>query len=161
MAKRWTAQLGPLARLAHRPRACRSIYARYPYSQPKEGGFHIWGDCGGNLTVLPGNTSAHQADWNTVHSTTAWIRSHGAAAQPFFAYQGFDIVHPPYRTSQVYLDRIDIEAIQVPEWPPLETLHPCDFQTSMKKGCALPLAYLNTTDYKRSVIAGYYAMIAE
>jgi hypothetical protein len=31
----------------------------------------------------------------------------------------------------------------------------------MKKGCALPLAYLNTTDYKRSVIAGYYAMIAE
>jgi hypothetical protein len=31
----------------------------------------------------------------------------------------------------------------------------------MKKGCALPLDYLNTTEHKRGVIAGYYAMIAE
>lgn len=30
------------------------------YSVPEQGGFHIWGDCGGNLSVLPGNTSAHE-----------------------------------------------------------------------------------------------------
>ena len=30
-----------------------SIYARFPYSIPENGGWHIWGDCGGNLTVAP------------------------------------------------------------------------------------------------------------
>lgn len=28
-----------------------SIYARFPYSVPEQGGFHIWGECGGNLSV--------------------------------------------------------------------------------------------------------------
>jgi hypothetical protein len=40
----------------------------------------------------------------------------------------------------------------------LEELHPCDFQTTLKKGCALPYSYQNTSAHKRSIIAGYYAM---
>ena len=34
-------------------------------------------------------------------------------------------------------------------------------QTTMKKGCALPAGYQNTTEHKIGVIAGYYAMISE
>lgn len=60
----------------------------------------------------------------------------------------------------MYLDRINTSAIAVPEWPPLEQFHPCDLQTSAKKGCLLPGVGLNTTAHKRSVTAGYYAMIA-
>eukprot|EP00045_Choanoeca_perplexa_P018203 m.282010 g.282010 ORF g.282010 m.282010 type:complete len:561 (+) comp17744_c0_seq17:3-1685(+) len=138
-----------------------SIYARFPYSQPKEGGFHIWGDCGGNLSVLPGNQSAHESDWKNVEKGTAWLREQGPNQEPFFAYQGFNIVHPKYDTSQVYLDRINQSAIEPPTWRPLLENHPCDLQTIMKKGCALPLDYLNTSEHKRGVIAGYYAMIAE
>eukprot|EP00730_Choanoeca_flexa_P007832 TRINITY_DN12397_c4_g1_i1.p1 TRINITY_DN12397_c4_g1~~TRINITY_DN12397_c4_g1_i1.p1 ORF type:complete len:567 (+),score=133.77 TRINITY_DN12397_c4_g1_i1:2620-4320(+) len=140
-----------------------SIYARFPYSQPKNGGFHVWGDCGGNLTVNPGNESAHQGDWNGVRKGTKWLEdySQGQQQQPFFAYQGFNIVHPPYATSQAYIDRIEQANIAIPEWQPLLKNHPCDMQTIMKKGCALPLEYLNTSEHKRAIIAGYYAMIAE
>eukprot|EP00035_Acanthoeca_spectabilis_P008232 m.150745 g.150745 ORF g.150745 m.150745 type:complete len:568 (+) comp14270_c0_seq4:127-1830(+) len=138
-----------------------TIYARFPYSVPEQGGFHIWGDCGGNLSVLPGNTSAHEGDWKIVHQNTEWIGSTAHSSQPFFLYQGLNIVHPEYDTSEEYLKRIDQSAIKIPFWPPLETLHPCDFQTTLKKGCALPYPYQNTSEHKRSVIAGYYAMIAE
>jgi len=141
-----------------------TIYARFPYSQPEQGGWHIWGDCGGNLSVLPGNESAHEPDWKIVHANVAWLqdRVNNASAKevPFFLYQGLNIVHPDYDTNQEYLDRIPQSKIVIPEWVPLEQLHPCDFQTTMKKGCA-HYSYQNTPKHKRQIIAGYYAMIAE
>jgi hypothetical protein len=59
-----------------------SIYARFPYDIPSTGGWHIWGDCGGNLTVNPGSESAPlaQGDWAVLNSTTAWLVS--AEARP-------------------------------------------------------------------------------
>jgi len=133
------------------------------YSVPEEGGFHIWGDCGGNLSVMPGNESAHEGDWKIVRQNVEWIGglADNHSAFPFFLYQGLNIVHPDYDTSEVYINRIDRSKIKAPEWPPLEELHPCDFQTTLKKGCALPVEYQNTSEHKVDVIAGYYAMIAE
>jgi hypothetical protein len=144
--------------------------------------------------VLPGNQSAHEADWNVVRENTAWVASNATSQQPFFLYQGLNIVHPDYDTSEVYINRIDQSKIkviacllaspaglcccttlafgpaqhptfvlmrsarlplitelkmslrtdldhvlcaarlQVPFWPPLDTLHPCDYQTTLKKG---------------------------
>ena len=48
---------------------------------------------GGNVTVNPGNETAHEGDWKTLRDETAWIRDvesgEGAVAQqPFFFYQG-------------------------------------------------------------------------
>jgi hypothetical protein len=59
-----------------------SIYARFPYDIPSTGGWHIWGDCGGNLTVNPGSESAPlaQGDWAVPNSTTAWLVSAEAKA---------------------------------------------------------------------------------
>ena len=134
-----------------------SIYARFPYSQPEQGGFHVWGDCGGNLTVEEGqgpHESAHAGDWRTVDSDVAWLGSNASESQPFFLFAGLNIVHPPYQTTQKYLDRIDRGAIRAPDWRPLSELHPCDLQTTLKKGCALPSGYQNTSEYKSGVIAG-------
>ena len=68
-------------------------------------GNHIWGDCGGNLTVdMPdpesGNASAHGGDWKVVEAQTTWLRANGTVpgqdgAAPFYMYGGFNIVHPP------------------------------------------------------------------
>jgi hypothetical protein len=63
--------------------------------------------------VLPGNQSAHKADWNVVRQNTEWVDSNGSISQPFFLYQGLNIVHPLYDTSQEYIDRIDQAAIKV------------------------------------------------
>lgn len=117
-----------------------SIYARFPYDIPGHAGNHIWGSCGGNLSVLAGNESAHKGDWKVVASQTAWLQQRGSddtRKRPFFMYGGFSIVHPPYATNEHYLARIDQSRIAVPEWEPIEDLHPCDLGVSMKKGCAV------------------------
>lgn len=142
-----------------------SIYARFPYSIEEDGGFHVWGDCGGNLTVEEPkgpHQSAHIQDWNVIDTGAAWIANNGSQSesQPFFHYSGVNIVHPPYATTQHYLDRINTSKISAPEWGPLTDLHPCDMQSTMKKGCALA-DYQNTVEHKVGVISGYYAMIAE
>jgi len=143
-----------------------SIYARWPYNIPEEGGFHIWGDCGGNVTVNPGNESAHRGDWKVLEEQVAWLRDTesvdgASASQPFFLHQGMNIVHPPYHTDEMHLNRIPMDKVLAPAWPPLESFHPCDMQVSMKKGCARPGLELNTTEHKKQVRAVYYAMIAE
>ena len=87
--------------------------------------------------------------------------------KPFFVYQGMNIVHPPYRTNEYYYDKIDPAKIRVPEWPPLEDLHPCDFQSSMLKGCipnldnATAVAWIYSKKRRRNIRRIYYAMIAE
>jgi len=147
-----------------------SIYSRWPYSIPEEGGFHVWGDCGGNVTINPGNNSAHKDDWKIVAAHVQWLGDGSAAGavaqQPWFAYAGMGIVHPPYRTDEEHWNRIPAELVTAPHWPAFdaEAVHPCDLQVSMKKGCArtyADLAYLNTTDHKAGIRRVYYAMISE
>ena len=54
--------------------AAAGAQARFPYSIPENGGWHIWGDCGGNLTVDPGSAAqartdgGHSGDWNVLNS---------------------------------------------------------------------------------------------
>lgn len=87
--------------------------------------------------------------------------------KPFFVYQGMNIVHPPYKTNQYYYDKIDPANIRVPEWPPLDDLHPCDLQASMLKGCipnldnATAVAWYYSKKRRRNIRRIYYAMIAE
>ena len=46
-----------------------------------------------------------------------------------------NIVHPPYTTNDYWLKQVNLSAIEVPAWKPLEEMHPCDLQSSMLKGC--------------------------
>ena len=75
-----------------------------------------------------------------------------------------NIVHPPYATSQEWYDRINASKIEVPYWPPVETLHPCDFASSMLKGCLASDEEAESfyDSYRRKNIRRiYYSMIAE
>ena len=140
-----------------------TMYTRFPYNVTANGGWRDeTDDCRSDGHVLPGNTSAHQQDWDTLKETTDWIAS--KPQEPFFAYQGMNIVHPPYATSEFWLSQIDADKVKVPEWEPLPDLHPCDFQSSMLKGC-LPSDNESQAFYsitrRRQIRSIYYAMIAE
>ena len=151
-----------------------SIYARFPYDIPGNTGNHIWGDCGGNLTVAPGNKSVHQHDWDVVETQQKWLQDYAAISsstnaapqKPFFMYGGFVIVHPPFATNEKYYARINQSLITIPPWGPLEELHPCDLQTTMKKGCAITstnaptpehpygTSFIDSDEHKKGVIIG-------
>lgn len=148
-----------------------TMYTRFPYDIPKSGG---WRDededmCNGNGTVFADRKTAHFGDWKTLNETVQWLKDNHAQNndKPFFVYQGMNIVHPPYTTTQQWYDKIDPTKITVPEWAPLEDMHPCDFQSSMMKGCIPALdnatardnAY--SKDRRRNIRRIYYAMIAE
>ena len=64
-----------------------------------------------------------------------WIRGQSAEKVqrdgPFFAYQGMNIVHPPYVTVSKWFNTIDEQRVDVPEWETLEDMHPCSFQSTM------------------------------
>lgn len=143
-------------------------YARLPYNVSlSPGGWTNENGCVDQGTVLNGNETAHGSDWKTVTQTTDWIRTVGATtSKPFFVYQGMSIVHPPYKTNQYWLAKVDQRKIKVPDWDPIESLHPCDFQSSMLKGCIPPKAskegaYFYKKSHRRKIRSIYLAMIAE
>ena len=83
---------------------------------------------------------------------------------PFFVFSGMTIVHPPYATNDYWSATIDRSKIEVPTWKPLMEMHPCDFQSSMLKGCTPSDADADafySADRRREVRAKYYAMVAE
>ena len=148
-----------------------TMYTQFPYNQSRDGGWiDETGDCASNGTVLqgglaPAHKSAHSGDWRALNQTLPWIAK---AAQnkdvPFFVYQGMNIVHPPYATNEYWFNKIDPDKIEVPEWPALDTLHPCDLQSSMLKRCTpstqdAPAFY--SKDRRRRIRRIYLAMVAE
>ena len=142
-----------------------TMYARFPYSINQTGGWRDeTSDCHNNGTVLGGAGSAHQGDWDVLAESTRWLKAAALGPKPFFVYQGMNIVHPPYATSEEWYDKIDPRRVTVPYWPPVETLHPCDFQSSMLKGC-IASNREQTAFYdpyrRRNIRRIYYAMIAE
>ena len=56
------------------------------------------GQCRSDGTISRGNRT-HEEDWGAAALNTAWIRDESMSgathAQPFYVYQGMNIVHPP------------------------------------------------------------------
>mmetsp|Transcript_71228 Transcript_71228/g.141226 ORF Transcript_71228/g.141226 Transcript_71228/m.141226 type:complete len:538 (-) Transcript_71228:1029-2642(-) len=148
-----------------------TMYARFAYDVNKSGGWNgeAWygskDGCSDEGTVHQGNGSAHEGDWKTLAETTAWIQQQAISNErPWFAYQGMNIVHPPYTTSERWLETIDQSKISVPAWRPLSDLHPCDFQSSMLKGCTPGddgVTAFYSISRRRHIRRIYLAMIAE
>eukprot|EP00730_Choanoeca_flexa_P004682 TRINITY_DN11771_c0_g1_i10.p2 TRINITY_DN11771_c0_g1~~TRINITY_DN11771_c0_g1_i10.p2 ORF type:complete len:160 (+),score=25.41 TRINITY_DN11771_c0_g1_i10:404-883(+) len=119
---------------------CFTMYTRFPYNmtnggwneqpEPKRGEGAV---CDAIGDVASGNRS-HPADWTHWQSNLDWLKNRNQS-EPFFMYQGMDIVHPPYSTCEKFYNMINESLITVPEWKPIEQLHPCDLQSSMLKGC--------------------------
>jgi arylsulfatase A-like enzyme len=117
--------------------------------------------------VITTENQTHKEDWGAAQLNTAWLRdksmSGATHAQPFYVYQGMNIVHPPYLTTQHWYDKIG-DNLSVPEWQPLDQMHPCGLQSAMLKGC-IPTAAEAEDFYslkrRRNVRRVYLAMIAE
>ena len=118
--------------------ASLSFYVPWPYNITADGG---WNEedvfCASDGPVAPGGSggaegSVYEADWKIMNETARFAAS---APQPFYAFAGTSILHPPYATTQHWYA---VAAEQpVPDWLPLDSpaLHPCDLQASMKRGC--------------------------
>ena len=156
------------------------MYTAWPYDIPKMGGWNEENGCVDKGTVRPGGMlvnktdghqtsqgSAHAGDWNTAITTTEWITEVSKNKEiPWFAFQGMNIVHPPYTTNEYWFNKVDQSKVEVPAWVPLEQMHPCDLQSSMLKGCT-PVANESDPndfykeDQRKKIRTIYYAMIAE
>ncbi|EDQ84361.1 uncharacterized protein MONBRDRAFT_34742 [Monosiga brevicollis MX1] len=156
---------------------CFTMYTQFPYNVTNGG----WNEqpetqagegavCDAHGDVTPGNRS-HDVDWMFVEQNVAYIRNH-SQSQPFFVYQGMDIVHPPLgmpsdQTCEKFYNMINESDVTVPDWAPLDELHPCDLQSVMLKGClpnqdnATAVTNFYSKDRRRRVRRIYYAMIAE
>jgi len=114
-----------------------------------------------------GNMSVHLDDWQVLRSTVEWIWANASKdARPFFVYQGMNIVHPPYRTNELWFGKVNQSKLRVPKWEPLEAMHPCDFQSSMLKGCIPPRSteagsYFYDEKHRLHIRTIYLAMVAE
>eukprot|EP01050_Picozoa_sp_SAG11_P014342 SAG11_NODE_1756_length_4309_cov_2.250594_1_plen_709_part_00 len=154
-----------------------TMYAAWPYDISAMGGWNEETGCshdhgsireGGELGPdNKPNRSAHAGDWSTAVTTTDWIAEVSKdKATPWFAFQGMNIVHPPYTTNQYWYDQVDQSKVEVPAWEPLEEMHPCDLQSSMLKGCTPVQNKSDPNDFyapvQRKLIRSIYlAMVAE
>lgn len=144
-----------------------TMNVRFPYNVNASGGWRDETICSSNATVEDSDVKERHADWKVVHETTKWIErtvANESSSTPFFAYQGMNIVHPPYVTNRYWSEKIDRSLVEVPTWIPLEEMHPCDFQSSMLKGCTpsdVNASQFYDTNRRREIRAVYYAMIAE
>ena len=149
--------------------AAWATYARLPYDVNASGGWAEETLCGSEGSVRNGGgpngtESAHRKDWESTWEATAWMRLNGDGTRPFFVFTGHEIVHPDYVSNEYWSAKIDRGKVRVPRWAPLLSLHPCDFQSSMLKGCTpsdADAARFYAEDRRREVRALYYAMIAE
>jgi arylsulfatase A-like enzyme len=141
----------------------------FPYNVSRDGGWSQEDVCASNGTVIAGGSggaagSAYPTEWKTVEGNTAWIASRASNSTPFLVYQGFNIIHPPYATSEYWFNKINASDVTVPVWPALDDMHPCDLQQSMLKGC-LPAdddaAAFDDPARIRRIRTIYYAMVAE
>eukprot|EP00755_Sulcionema_specki_P019737 Sspe_Gene.70221::Locus_41454_Transcript_2_4_Confidence_0.286_Length_1886::g.70221::m.70221/K12376/ARSK; arylsulfatase K len=143
-----------------------TMYTEFPYTVNKSSGWYDETICPSTPTVSDNEEVERHQNWEDVRETTSWIAEYvkQKPSQPFFAYQGMTIVHPPYVTNKYWLGKINMSQVTVPEWAPLLDLHPCDFQSTMLKGCAASDATSSSFyshERRRMVRAVYYAMIAE
>jgi len=146
-----------------------TMYTQFPYSVNATGGWYDETDCPSDGDVGKDKKRERHSDWKVLNKT---VKKLGKLADeqakggdvPFFVYQGMNIVHPPYETNEYWFERINISAVTVPSWEPLEELHPCDLQSSMLKGCTpsdSDAEAFYDKDRRRRIRAIYYAMIAE
>ena len=117
---------------------CYTFNVRWPYNITAGDGWNQEGDmCASDGPVIPGGSggrdgSLYGPDWTIIESAAKFAAT---APQPLFAFAGTSILHPAYRTNAYWFNQTSSEDVAVPVWPPLDQLHPCNLQASMKRGC--------------------------
>jgi choline-sulfatase len=88
--------------------------------------------------------SVYPNDWRLTSEVSNFITT---AKEPFYAFLGTNILHPPYATNQYWYNIASEQPL--PQFKPLKEIHPCDLQASMKRGCTPDIntstAFFNST----------------
>jgi choline-sulfatase len=127
---------------------CWTFNVRWPYNITAGDAWNQEGDmCASDGPVMPGGSggrtgSIYVPDWTIIESAARFAAT---APQPLFAFAGTSILHPAYRTTEYWFNQTS-EDVSVPFWPPLDQLHPCDLQASMKRGCTPGLDNMTAYD---------------
>ena len=107
--------------------------------------------------VLSGRIErVHERDWLNVDACIKWLNNEASSIEkPFMLYLGISAPHPPFLTSEKYLDAIDDEGVEIP--PIDRTSHP--YVTYLRK--VLIQHYDLSEKTVKLVRKVYFAMIAE
>lgn len=122
---------------------------------------------------LVGNSSTKRVttDWRLADRAVDWLKKTGAKVDgPFLLYVGLNLPRPygtpeegenagasTFRTSPYWLNYVDKSKVTIPQWMPLDQMHPVDFYDSKVKNCTSNF----THDEIFKVRQYYYAMCAE
>jgi arylsulfatase K len=75
-----------------------------------------------NFRVFSDTKNAHGHDWEQIEKAKEFMRQNKEADQPFFLYVGATSPHPPFNTSEYWLEKIDEDNVEIP--PMDNTDHP-------------------------------------
>jgi arylsulfatase K len=82
----------------------------------------VYGRGAQDLTISTREDNAHDKDWRNVAEAKAFLKEQRDRDSPFFLYIATGAVHPSFRTTAHWMERIDIDRVQVP--PEDEEVHP-------------------------------------
>jgi arylsulfatase K len=99
----------------------------------------------------------HPRDWTSAETCLSWLDEYARSDQqaPFILYCGLNLPHPPFRTTQAWLDQIDPAQVSLPPYE--DALHPVIDFMRVRKGCVGEFTDRQILDIRRT----YSAMIAE
>lgn len=129
----------------------------FPYTL-RNGSYGWYNEAGPLPVVHTTGNRTHPEDWKAAGELADWIKAQ-EPGKPWFGFFGANIVHPPYVTTQNWLDKVDRSKVTVPQWTPLDKMHPEDFAATMKKKMAS--SECCTQEQILDVRQVYLAMIVE
>ena len=108
-----------------------------------------------DLHILTGQDNAWEGDWRKTRQATEFLHEQADSDDPFFLYITTGLVHPAFKTTARWMEKVDIDEVRIP--PEDEELHPVmEYQRISKN-------WRHGFDpaTRRQFRAAYYAMCAE
>jgi arylsulfatase K len=115
----------------------------------------VYGRGDQDLHILTREKNAWKGDWEKIGKAIDFLRYQADEKDPFFLYVSTSAVHPAYRTSSHWMDRIDLDKVSTP--PEYEGTHPVMEYQRINKNWRHGFA----PDTIRLFRAAYYATCAE
>jgi len=82
----------------------------------------VYGRGDQDLHIITREDNAWKSDWEKIDRSKDFLRSHSDGDAPFFLYISTSAVHPPYRTSSFWMNKIDLSEVDVPPFD--KEMHP-------------------------------------
>ena len=108
-----------------------------------------------DLHILTDRENAWENDWQKARQAQDFLREQADSDDPFFLYVTTGLVHPSFRTTSHWMDKVDIDKVTIP--PEDEELHPVMEYQQVSKNWRHGFDPATVRQFR----AAYYAMCAE